>query len=129
MDNSKIQSFLPLTEVSFYILLSLASEPRHGYAIMKDVQTLSEQRIILSAGTLYGALKRLLEGGWIERFDDGELDETGRPRKSYQLTTLGRAILVAETDRLHTLVRAARLREVNNLRSSANLRTSAGRWA
>jgi len=119
MDKSQIQSFLPLTEVSAYILLSLASEPRHGYAIMKDVRFLSEERIDLSAGTLYGALKRLLESGWIERFEDGEKDETGHPRKSYQLTTLGRAILAAETDRLHTLVRATGLREVKNLRTNA----------
>ncbi len=114
-----MQAFLPLTEVSFYILLSLAGEPRHGYAIMKDVQVLSERRINLSAGTLYGALKRLLEGSWIERFEDGELDETGRPRKSYQLTGLGRAILVAETERLHKLVRAAAQREVNELHMQA----------
>ena len=119
MKNPQLQSFLPLTEVSFYILLSLASEPRHGYAIMKDINYLSEERINLSAGTLYGALKRLLEGGWIERFEDGEKDETGRPRKSYQLTTLGQAILAAETERLHTLVRATGLREVKNLRTSA----------
>lgn len=116
MKKFDVQPFLPLTEVSFYILLSLANEPRHGYAIMKDVQVLSEERINLSAGTLYGALKRLLESGWIERFEDGEMDETGRPRKSYQLTTLGRAVLVAETERLHSLVKAAGLREVNNLR-------------
>ena len=50
MDKSQFQSFLPLTEVSAYILLSLASEPRHGYAIMKDVHFLSEERINLSAG-------------------------------------------------------------------------------
>lgn len=121
MKNPQLQSFLPLTEVSFYILLSLVSEPRHGYAIMKDVHYLSEERINLSAGTLYGALKRLLESGWIERFENGEKDETAHPRKSYQLTTLGRAILAAETDRLHTLVRAAGLREVKNLRTSAEI--------
>ncbi len=115
MDEGQIRSFLPLTEVSFYILLSLAGEPRHGYAIMKDVLSLSDGRINLSAGTLYGALKRLLEGGWIERFDDGELDETGRPRKLYQLTALGRVILAAETERLRALVRAAALREAFSL--------------
>lgn len=98
---------LPLTEVSFYILLSLAAEPRHGYAIMKDVQTLSEGRIILSTGTLYGAIKRLVELGWIVRFEDGQMDETGRPRKSYQLSGLGLSILQAETERLRQLVRAA----------------------
>jgi len=115
MKESKPQSFLPLTEVSFCILLSIAPEPRHGYAIMKDVQSLSEGRINFSAGTLYGALKRLLESGWIERFDNGDLDETGRPRKSYQLTGVGRAILAAEPERLRGLVRAAAVRETGSM--------------
>src|SRR5512133_3069883 len=111
MPTNEIQSFLPLTEVSFYILLSLANEPRHGYAIMKDVQGLSEGRITLSTGTLYGALKRLLEAGWIERFEDDQLDENGRQRKAYQLSATGRAILAAETERLRGLVRAANWNE------------------
>jgi DNA-binding PadR family transcriptional regulator len=99
---------LPLSEVSFYILLSLANEPRHGYAIMKDVATLSDGRIELSAGTLYGALKRMLEQGWIERLEDaGELDETGRPRKVYRLSALGQGVLSSETARLRSLVAAA----------------------
>ncbi len=111
----EIQPFLPLTEVSFYILFSLAQEPRHGYAIMKDVQTLSEGRILLSAGTLYGALKRLLEQGWIERFEGEELDESGRPRKVYRLSGLGQEILAAETARLRGLVRAIDLRAARTL--------------
>lgn len=111
MKINDVQSFLPLTEVSFYILLSLTNEPRHGYAIMKDVQNLSEGRISLSTGTLYGGLKRLLEAGWIERFEDTALDENGRQRKAYQLTSLGRAILAAETERLRGLVRAANWNE------------------
>ena len=53
----------PLTEATYFIMLSLSREPRHGYAIMKDVQSLSEDRVILSTGTLYGALKRLLKQG------------------------------------------------------------------
>jgi DNA-binding PadR family transcriptional regulator len=54
---------IPLTESTYFILLSLSSKPKHGYAIMKDVWILSNDRIILSTGTLYGALKRLLEQG------------------------------------------------------------------
>ena len=108
MDTPQIESQLPLSEVSFYILLSLAGEPRHGYAVMKDVASLSEGRIDLSAGTLYGALKRMLEGGWIERLElPGEVDETGRPRKVYRLTALGQGVLRAETERLRALVAAA----------------------
>lgn len=58
---------LPLTETTFFILLSLSPKPKHGYAMMKDVESLSEGRIRLSTGTLYGAIKRLLEKGWIKR--------------------------------------------------------------
>ena len=104
------QASLPLTEATYFIMLSLAPEPKHGYAIMKDVTTLSDRRIVLSTGTLYGALKRLLEQGWIKRVDDPEPNDTARPRKVYLLTDLGRRILDAEVVRLRALVTAAQLR-------------------
>ncbi len=97
------QDNLPLSEAVFFILLSLLPGPKHGYAIMKDVQALSDLRVNLSTGTLYGALKRLLEGGWVQRVDDGQ-DETGRERKAYALTQLGKGILEAETARMQNLV-------------------------
>ena len=104
----------PLTEATYFIMLSLSHEPRHGYAIMKDVQSLSENRVILSTGTLYGALKRLLKQGWIERveeeFDSSNAEESGRVRKAYTLTSLGRRILEIEITRLQVLVDAANLR-------------------
>lgn len=103
---------LPLTEATYFILLSLASEPRHGYAILKDVEALSRGRIIFSTGTLYGALKRLLEQRWIERRDDDVADESGRPRKAYAITDLGRRILAAELNRLRDLLRVARARAI-----------------
>jgi DNA-binding PadR family transcriptional regulator len=110
-----IQTNLPLTEATVFILLSLAPAPKHGYAIMKDVQTLSEGRLVLSTGTLYGALKRLLDQGWIERVDEktateNGIGERGRPRKAYALTRLGQRILDAEVTRLQALVSLARLR-------------------
>jgi DNA-binding PadR family transcriptional regulator len=101
---------LPLTEATLLILLSLAPEPKHGYAIMKDVEALSEGRVLLSTGTLYGALKRLLEQGWIIRVDEVESDESSRPRKAYVLTRLGRRVLEAEVARLESLVTVAQLR-------------------
>jgi DNA-binding PadR family transcriptional regulator len=108
-----IPVYLPLTEATFFILLSMSPSPKHGYAIAKDVQDLSNSRVILSTSTLYTALKRLLEAGWIERAgEDPEPDETGRPRKVYTLTGLGRGILEAETRRLQSLVMAAQLRSV-----------------
>ncbi len=104
----------PLTETTFLILLSLRSGPRHGYAIMKDVLSLSEKRITLSTGTLYGAIKRLLDQAWIIRLDDAaEADFAGmvdgRGQKVYRLTDLGRLVLDAEIERLDLLVRKARL--------------------
>ena len=102
-----IQSNLPLTETTFFILLSLAPQPKHGYAIMKDVETLSHGRVRLSTGTLYGAIKRMLEQGWIERVEENGEQANGRIRKSYQLTDLGRRVLEAERERLGVLVAAA----------------------
>jgi len=100
---------LPLSEQTFYILLSIFARPRHGYAILKDIQQLSDGRLLLSVSTLYTSLKRLLEQGWIERTEE-EQDETGHPRKQYQLTHVGRRMLYAETKRLQTLIQAANQR-------------------
>jgi DNA-binding PadR family transcriptional regulator len=111
---SEIQSQLPLTEATYFILLCLATGPRHGYAIMKDVASLSHGRVTLSTGTLYTALKRLLETGWIRRVDESGASN-GRQRKAYQLTDLGEGILIAEVQRLQGLVNAAQL---NPLRES-----------
>ena len=103
---------LPLTEATTFIMLSLADEPKHGYAIMKDVESLSDGRVKLSTGTLYGALSRLLDQGWIARWDGkgDEEDAPGRPRKTYTLTQLGRRVLEAEIARLDAVVTAANLR-------------------
>jgi len=103
----EIQANLPLTETTFFILLSLAPQPKHGYAIMKDVETLSHGRVRLSTGTLYGAIKRMLEQGWIERVEEDGEQANGRIRKSYQLTELGRRVLEAERERLGALMVAA----------------------
>jgi DNA-binding PadR family transcriptional regulator len=102
---------LPLTEATYFILLSLLSWPRHGYAIMKDVRELSSSRVELSTGTLYGAIKRMLEQGWILRSEDPHANSSGRERKFYRLTRLGRRIFDAEVDRLDVLLMAARLRQ------------------
>lgn len=104
-----LDQHLPLTEATFFILLSLAHEAQHGYAILKDVEQLSDGRIVFSTGTLYGALRRLLDQGWIAPVADGA--GGGRPRKAYRLTALGRRLFAAETARLRTLVRAARARQ------------------
>lgn len=97
----------PLTEQTFFILLSLQSEPKHGYAIAKDVQSLSNGRVSLSVSTLYTSLKRLLDGGWIILKDETSTGP-GKPRKIYELTNKGGSALRAEVQRLSTLVSAAR---------------------
>jgi DNA-binding PadR family transcriptional regulator len=97
----------PITEPVLLILLSLATQPRHGYAILRDTEQISDGRVRLSTGTLYGALRRLLDDGWIERFKD---EDTSRGKQSYRLTSLGRRNLQAEVSRLKQLARAAALR-------------------
>jgi PadR family transcriptional regulator, regulatory protein PadR len=99
----------PLTEPVLLILTSLAGQPRHGYALLKDIEGLSGGRVRLSTGTLFGALRRLLEDGWIERF---EQEDTSRQKQAYRLTAAGRKQLQLELDRMKQLTRAgfARLR-------------------
>ena len=105
-------SYLPLTEPTFYILLSLAPGKKHGYAILKDVKDLSHESVSLSTSTLYTAISRLLDQRLIERLPDEPENNAspGLPRKVYDLTELGRRVLEAETQRLQNLVAAARLR-------------------
>jgi DNA-binding PadR family transcriptional regulator len=79
---------------------------------MKDVEALSDGRVRLSTGTLYGALKRFLERGWIERREESVHNSEGRERKAYALTHLGKRVLEAEVERLDELVTAARGRAV-----------------
>ena len=103
------QDTLPLTETTFFILLSLAQSEKHGYAILKNVESLSSGKIILSNGTLYGALTRLLDQGLIERINVEEPPESERPRKAYRLSLDGRSVLNAEIARLENMLSRARL--------------------
>lgn len=98
---------LPLSEAVLLILLSLADQPRHGYAILKDVEEMSGGRVLLSTGTLYGALHRLLEDGWIERYQD---EDTSRGRQAYRLAAPGKRNLQQEISRMRHLTRLAGLR-------------------
>ena len=97
----------PLSEPVVLILTSLASDAKHGYALLKDVEALSEGRVRLSTGTLYGAIRRLLEDGWIERF---EQEDTSRDKQAYRLTAKGRAQLHYEIGRLRHLLQSATTR-------------------
>ena len=97
----------PLSEPVLLILMSLAGQPRHGYALLKDIEVLSGGRVRLSTGTLYGALRRLLEEVWIERF---EQEDTSREKQSYRLTVAGHRQLRQELDRMKQLTHAAAVR-------------------
>ena len=100
---------LPLTPAMFHVLLALAEEERHGYAIIKDVETRTGGSVRLSAGTLYGLIKRLLADDLIEesrRRPPAEEDDARR--RYYRLTPFGRKVLVAEVERLERAVQLAR---------------------
>jgi DNA-binding PadR family transcriptional regulator len=107
------QDLLPLTPAVFHILLALADGEKHGYAIMQEVETLTDGKIRLGPGTLYGSIKRLLASGMIEESDerpDPELDD--ERRRYYRLTDFGQRAVTAEAERLLQLVRQAKLKKL-----------------
>jgi DNA-binding PadR family transcriptional regulator len=101
------QSLLPLTPAMFYVLVALADGPTHGYAILKEVERLTDGSVRLSTGTLYGIVKRLLDEGLIRETGRRSSDEARR--RTYDLTPFGRDVARAEAARLeHTLAIARR---------------------
>jgi DNA-binding PadR family transcriptional regulator len=94
---------LPLTETTFFILFSLSASSRHGYSIIKEVRSLSDGRINMAAGTLYGAIKRLVDLGWIAQVEKNGKADDGRDRKYYRLTKNGSARLRQEVSRIQEL--------------------------
>jgi DNA-binding PadR family transcriptional regulator len=108
---TNIDALLPLPAATFHILMALADEDRHGYAIIQEVASRTSGEVRLSAGTLYRSIQRLLDQGLIV-----ELRERERPspevdderRRYYRLTPFGIAVARAETRRLAQLLRLAR---------------------
>ena len=103
----------PLTPAVLHILLALAANEMHGYAIMREVTILSDGRMSIGPGTLYGSIKKMVIAGLIEesaRRPDPELDD--ERRRYYRVTELGRRVVMAEAQRLSGLVREARARRV-----------------
>src|ERR1700704_3674465 len=92
------QSLLPLSPAMFYVLVALADGQTHGYAILKDVVTLTNGSVRLSTGTLYGIIKRLLGEGLIR--ESGSAGKDDERRRSYELTAFGRDVARAEAGRL-----------------------------
>ncbi|HSA48565.1 MAG TPA: PadR family transcriptional regulator [Yinghuangia sp.] len=95
----------PLREPTFLMLAALGPGPLHGYGIIKAVAEMSEGRVKLRAGTLYGALERLEAQGYV--VFDGERAEGGPPRRYYRLSDDGRALLRDEAERLAANARVA----------------------
>lgn len=91
-----------LTAQAFYILLSLATKERHGYDIMKQVEKDSQGKLMLGPGTLYGAIKRMLEDKLIV-----EVETSFNRRRYYKLTQKGRSIFLQELQRLKSIVELA----------------------
>jgi DNA-binding PadR family transcriptional regulator len=103
----KPDDLIPLTPAVFHILLALADSEKHGYGIMQEVMAVSEGRIKMGPGTLYGSIKRMLEGGLIVEADerpDPALDD--ERRRYYKLTEFGERVVAAEARRLEKLMSA-----------------------
>jgi DNA-binding PadR family transcriptional regulator len=107
------RSLDPLPSAGFYILLSLADEDLHGYAIMRYVEKETGGRMRLGPGTLYGSIKTLLAAGLIEELDDRSDGGPGTERRRYyRLTSKGRKLATAEAERLADVLRIARSKRI-----------------
>jgi len=103
----------PLPSAAFHILLSLAEEDLHGYAIMRQVEEQTAGRMRLGPGTLYGSIQSLLEEKFIEEVDLGEDTKPGQERRRYyRLTASGRKLARSEAERLADLLRVARAKKI-----------------
>jgi len=101
-------ALLPLTPAVFHVLLSLADGEKHGYAMLKEVESRTEGTVLLSTGTLYGIVKRLLADGLIRESAAGSDDR----RRAYRLTAFGRKVALAEAERLRDLVASAQAKKL-----------------
>jgi DNA-binding PadR family transcriptional regulator len=104
-DNEQLKKYLPLTEATYYIMLTLV-EPLHGYGVMQQVDLISQGTVKIGPGTLYGAFSSLEKEGLIRMVKEEER------RKCYQLTEKGRLVLVNQIERLEIMsANGAHIRE------------------
>lgn len=96
----------PLTESYFFILLCLYNEDLHGYGIMQKAKNLSNGKISIGAGTMYGATNNMMKKNWIQEIENEEKDERGK--RLYRLTETGKTALKQELQRLENLVSTAK---------------------
>lgn len=110
-DPAALDGILPLTPTVYHVLVALAEGPRHGYAVARDVEDLSDGRIVMGPGTLYGSLQRMQDQALIEEAGNPGDDALHADRRRYyRMTALGRAALRAESERLLRTVTVARAR-------------------
>lgn len=111
--HDKLEPFGPLTPAMFHVLLALAGEDLHGYAILKEVELRTGSKVRLSTGTLYGIIKRLLSDGLITvlRARPAESEDDER-RKYYRLTPRGHQVAAAEAERMDEVLAVARARHL-----------------
>jgi DNA-binding PadR family transcriptional regulator len=102
----------PLTPAMFNVLLALAGEDLHGYAILKEVAEQTAGEVQLSTGTLYGIIKRLLAEGLIVELRRRPVENDDARRRYYHLTDAGREVAVAEARRMEKLVARARTKQL-----------------
>jgi DNA-binding PadR family transcriptional regulator len=108
-----LDDLLPLTTTVFHILLSLADKERHGYGIMQEVEAMTQGRVRMGPGTLYGSIKRMLAADLIEETDERpDPEQDDERRRYYRLTALGRRVLSAEAQRLSDLVGVAQGKQI-----------------
>jgi DNA-binding PadR family transcriptional regulator len=107
-----LAALLPLSPAVFHILLALADDDRHGYAIMRDIDQRTGGVVRVGPGMLYGSVKWLLRDGFIEEAPRRRRAGADERRRYYRLTTSGRALLKAEASRLEAAVGLARARRV-----------------
>ena len=100
--SGKPEAFLPLPSASFHVLLALLDEPKHGYAVMQEVDRLSYGAVKMGPGTVYTTVKRLLDDGLIEEIEPA--DGSDARRRSYRVTGLGESVCRAEVRRLSRLI-------------------------
>ena len=112
----EVNELLPLPAATLHILLALADEPRHGYAVIQDVELRTNGELRLSAGTLYRSIARMVEQGLIEEVSIRTRTDDER-RRYYQISDFGAAVARAELRRLDQLVRAGRQRGLRPARS------------
>ncbi len=99
--------FLPLSSLTFHLLLTLSDGPAHGYAVGKQIEVRSEGSLNPTTGSLYQALRRLTEADLIESAPEANNASPDRRRQYFQLTLLGRRVVAAEARRMENLVRLA----------------------